>query len=439
MNLFEYGYKVQQKKNAPLALRMRPKNLEEFVGQAEIISEGKLLRRAIMADQLTSLIFYGPPGTGKTALAQVIANSTKAEFVQLNAVTAGVADLRQVIQEAKERLGMYQKRTILFIDEIHRFNKAQQDALLPYVEDGTIILIGATTENPYFEVNPALLSRSQIFRLNPLKPEEIKYILKRALTDERGLGNLPIKIEEEALEHIAQVAGGDARRALNALELAAVTTLPAEDGYIHIDLKVAEESIQQRAIRYDKDGDQHYDVISAFIKSIRGSDPDASLHWLARMLKAGEDPRFIARRMIILAAEDIGLADPQALSVAIAAAQALEYVGMPEARLPLAEACIYLACAPKSNAVIKAIDTALKDVEEREIGAVPLHLRDRHYAGAKQLNHGQGYLYPHDYPGNYVEQQYMPDPLVGRVYYHPSNNGAEKELNLHKRGSFEKY
>lgn len=437
MNLFDYGYKVQQRKNAPLALRMRPRTLDEFVGQEEIISEGKLLRRAIMADQLTSLIFYGPPGTGKTALAQVIANSTKAEFVQLNAVTAGVGDIRQVIQEAKERLGMYQKRTILFIDEIHRFNKAQQDALLPYVEDGTIILIGATTENPYFEVNPALLSRSQIFRLNPLKPEEIKLILKRALTDERGLGNLPIKIEEDALDHLAQVAAGDARRALNALELAALTTSPAEDGFIHIDLKVAEESIQQRAILYDKDGDQHYDVVSAFIKSMRGSDPDASLHWLARMLKAGEDPRFIARRMIILAAEDIGLADPQALSVAIAAAQAVEFVGMPEARLPLAEACIYLACAPKSNAVIKAIDAALKDIDEREIGTVPLHLRDGHYAGAKHLNHGRGYLYPHDFPGNYVKQQYMPDPLVGRVYYHPSNNGAEKKL--HKHGPFEKY
>lgn len=434
MNLFDYSYNVHQKKNAPLALRMRPKNLEEFVGQKEIIGEGKLLRRAILADQLTSLIFYGPPGTGKTTLAQVIANSTSAEFVKLNAVTAGVGDIRQVIQEAKERLGMYQKRTILFIDEIHRFNKAQQDALLPYVEDGTIILIGATTENPYFEVNPALLSRSQIFCLNPLKPEEIKLILQRALTDkERGLGNLPIKIEKEALEHLIKVASGDARRALNALELAAITTPPGMDGTIYLDLDAIENSIQQKAVLYDKGGDQHYDVVSAFIKSMRGSDPDASLHWLARMLKAGEDPRFIARRMVILAAEDIGLADPQALSVAMAAAQALEYVGMPEARLPLAQACIYLACAPKSNAVIKAIDAALKDIDENDIGTVPLHLRDHHYAGAKHLDHGKGYLYPHHYPGNYVEQQYMPDPLVGKVYYYPSDNGLEKKLKLHKR------
>lgn len=435
MNIFDYGRQKEQKRNAPLAMRMRPRNLEEYIGQEEIVGPGKLLRRAILADQLSTLIFYGPPGTGKTALAQVIAQSTKAEFVQLNAVTAGVGEIRQVVQEAKDRLGMYQKRTILFIDEIHRFNKAQQDALLPYVEDGTIILIGATTENPYFEVNPALLSRSRIFKLEPLKSEEVRVILERALKDkERGLGNLPVKITPEALEHFVQVSGGDARKALNALELAVLTTPPDDEGYINIDLAVAEESIQERAVLYDKSGDQHYDVISAFIKSMRGSDPDASLHWLARMLAAGENPRFIARRMVILAAEDVGLADPHALTIATAAAQAVEFVGMPEARLPLAEACIYLACAPKSNSVITAIDQALRDVATKDIGVVPLHLRDRHYSGAKQLGHGKDYLYPHDFPGNFVKQQYLPEPLLGSVYYRPSGNGAEKALSksLHK-------
>jgi len=431
MNLFEYGVLQQQKSNAPLARRMRPERLEEYVGQSDIIGPGKLLRRAIEADKITSLIFYGPPGVGKTALAQVIANHTKSEFVRINAVTAGINEIRQVVAEAKERLGMYGKKTILFIDEIHRFNKAQQDALLPYVEEGLITLIGATTENPYFEVNSALLSRSQVFKLEKLRPDELECILINALTNkEKGFGNLKINLEPQAKRHIIEKADGDARKVLNALELAVLTTPPDAEGTINITLKVAEQSIQQKAILYDKSGDQHYDVISAFIKSLRGSDPDASIHWLARMLEAGEDPRFIARRMIILAAEDIGLADPKALSVAVAAAQALEYVGMPEARLPLAEACIYLACAPKSNAVITAIDKALKDVREKPIGGVPNHLKDAHYKGAEKLGHGQGYLYPHDYPGNYVSQNYMPENLQGKRYYYPSENGEERGLKL---------
>ncbi|MDN5294287.1 MAG: putative ATPase [Eubacteriales bacterium] len=408
---------------------MRPRTLDEFVGQEHLVGPGKLLRRAIEADRLSSAIFYGPPGTGKTTLARIIAATTQAEFEQINAVTAGISDIREVIQRAKERLGMYGRRTILFIDEIHRFNKAQQDALLPYVEDGTIILIGATTENPCFEVNAPLLSRSRIFAFEPLKPEEIRKLLLRALEDkERGLGMYKVRVDEEALGHLVRVADGDARTALNALELAVITTPPGEDGYRHITLEVAEESIQRRMVRYDKAGDNHYDVISAFIKSLRGSDPDAALHWLARMFKAGEDPRFIARRMIVHAAEDVGLADPMALVVAVAAAQALEYVGMPEARLPLAEAAIYIATAPKSNAVIKAIDSAMADIDKLSIGEVPRHLRDPHYKGAKKLGHGEGYKYPHHYPNNYVQQQYMPDPLVGKKYFRPYGQGYEKEI-----------
>lgn len=408
---------------------MRPRTLDEFVGQEHLVGPGKLLRRAIEADRLSSAIFYGPPGTGKTTLARIIAATTQAEFEQINAVTAGISDIREVIQRAKERLGMYGRRTILFIDEIHRFNKAQQDALLPYVEDGTIILIGATTENPCFEVNAPLLSRSRIFAFEPLKPEEIRKLLLRALEDkERGLGMYKVRVDEEALDHLVRVADGDARTALNALELAVITTPPGEDGYRHITLEVAEESIQRRMVRYDKAGDNHYDVISAFIKSLRGSDPDAALHWLARMFKAGEDPRFIARRMIVHAAEDVGLADPMALVVAVAAAQALEYVGMPEARLPLAEAAIYIATAPKSNAVIKAIDSAMADIDKLSIGEVPRHLRDPHYKGAKKLGHGEGYKYPHHYPNNYVQQQYMPDPLVGKKYFRPYGQGYEKEI-----------
>lgn len=429
MNLFDYGRERYLGKNAPLALRMQPRSLDEYVGQEHIVGEGKLLRRAIQADQLSSAIFYGPPGTGKTALAKVIASTTAAEFIQLNAVSASISDIRKIIEEAGERLGMWQKKTILFIDEIHRFNKAQQDALLPAVEQGIITLIGATTENPYFEVNGALLSRSLVFSLHPLKREDILEIMQRALKDrERGLGNLQVTISSDALEHIIDVAQGDARRALNALELAALTTAPDGEGKRKITLEIAEESIQQRAVLYDKSGDQHYDVISAFIKSLRGSDPDAALHWFSRMLAAGEDPRFIARRMIILAAEDIGLADPQALLIANGAADALEYVGLPEARLALAEAVIYLACAPKSNSVIKALDRAQADVQRKPLLPVPAHLRDAHYPGAKQLGHGRDYKYPHDFPGNYVAQQYLPDNLVGVKYYRPGEKGFEKHL-----------
>lgn len=429
MNLFDYGKEQALEKGAPLAMRMRPRNLDEYMGQEHLMGPGKLLRRVIEADRITSMILYGPPGTGKTALARVIAQITAAEFVQLNAVSAGIGDIRKLIKEAGERLGMWQQRTILFIDEIHRFNKAQQDALLPSVEEGTIILIGATTENPYFEVNDALISRSQIFKLEPLGSEQIKEILKRAIKDrDRGLGNWQISIEDEALEHIINISGGDARRALNALELAVLTTSPASDGIRYITLSVAEESIQQRAILYDKDGDQHYDIISAFIKSIRGSDPDGALYWLARMLEGGESPRFIIRRMIILAAEDIGLADPQALVIANSVAQTFEYVGLPEGRLLLAEGAIYLACAPKSNAVYKAMEQALDDVRHKPLGSVPAHLRDTHYAGSADLGHGKGYLYPHHYPGNYVEQQYLPANLNDANYYQPYNSGFEKDL-----------
>jgi len=412
---------------APLAQRMRPRNLEEFIGQEHIVGPGKLLRRAIEADQLSSLIFYGPPGTGKTTLAMVISQATAARFIKLNAVTAGVKDIREIIEEARDNIKLYGKKTILFVDEIHRFNKAQQDALLPSVEDGTIILIGATTENPYFEVNSALLSRSRIFRLTTLEDHHLKKLVEMALADEeRGLGGYKVRLAEEALNHIVQVANGDARSALNAIELAVLTTPPGDDGVRNITLEVAEESIQKKVVQYDKSGDQHYDVVSAFIKSLRGSDPDAALHWLARMIYAGEDPRFIARRLMVHAAEDVGLADPQALVVAVSAAQALEFIGMPEARLPLAEATLYIACAPKSNAVIKGIDRALADVERRPVGQVPPHLRDTHYKGAAKLGHGKGYKYPHDYPGNYVDQQYLPDELVGAVYYQPSGNGQEK-------------
>ncbi|MGI6684995.1 MAG: replication-associated recombination protein A [Bacillota bacterium] len=437
MDLFDYSRKEVLKKAAPLAARMRPKNLDEFFGQMEIVGPGSLLRRSIEADQLSSLIFYGPPGSGKTTLAQIIANSTKATFEQLSAVTAGIADLKRVIQEAHDRLGLYGTKTILFIDEIHRFNKGQQDALLPAVEDGTIVLIGATTENPYFEVNSALLSRSRIFRLKALDQEDIKKILLRALEDkERGLGSFRVKIDDDALAHLISMSGGDARIALNALELAVTTTPPQTEGVRHVNLKVAEQSIQKRAIKYDKKGDRHFDVISAFIKSMRGSDPDATLHWLARMLEAGEDPEFIMRRIIICAAEDVGLADPYALTYAISASQALAYVGLPEARLPMASAALYVACAPKSNAVIKGIDGALHDVRSRPIGEVPLHLRDAHYPGAKKLGHGLNYIYPQDYPGNYVPQQYLPDELKGTRYYHPTENGLEKSIldRLKKHG-----
>lgn len=428
MDLFDFGLR-EDRSLEPLASRMRPQTLDEIIGQEHIIGPGKLLRRAIKADRLTPMIFYGPPGTGKTTLAKVIANTTKSHFEQVNAVTSGVADLRRVIAEAKDRLKMHQIRTILFIDEIHHFNKSQQDALLPFIEEGTIILIGATTQNPMFEINGALLSRSRIFTLHPLEDKHIREILHRALTDkERGLGEEAITLTPEALDHIVHVANGDARNALNALELAALTTPPDQDGRIVIDLEVAQESIQKRVVQYDKQGDQHYDVISAFIKSLRGSDPDAALYWLARMLYAGEDPRFIARRLYVHAAEDVGMADPRALLMAHAAAYAVDFLGMPEARLPLAEATIYIATAPKSNAVIKGIDSALTIVENEKSGQVPLHLRDSHYKGAKKLGHGQGYKYPHHFPGGYVEQQYLPDQLLGKSFYHPTDHGYERTI-----------
>ncbi|GIM44665.1 ATPase AAA [Collibacillus ludicampi] len=429
MDLFSYQAEQEQKKVAPLAARMRPRTLDELVGQEDVIGPGKLLRRAIESDQLHSLILYGPPGTGKTTIAQIVAGHTKSFFCTLNAVTAGIADIRQVVERAKENLSMYNKRTVLFIDEIHRFNKAQQDALLPHVEDGTIILIGATTENPFFEVNPALLSRSRVFPVKRLEEKDLREIAERALRDkERGLGHFRVHLDDDALDHLIRYADGDARRLLNALELAVLSTVPGDDGIVYIDLGVAEESIQQRAVQYDKNGDQHYDTISAFIKSIRGSDPDAAVYWLAKMIAAGEDPRFIARRLVIAASEDIGNADPRALQVAVAAYQAVELIGMPEGRIPLAQAVTYLASAPKSNAAYKAINEALDDVRNGMSLEVPVHLRDAHYKGAERLGHGRGYLYPHDYPGHVVEQQYLPDELLHRRYYRPSTNGYEATI-----------
>jgi putative ATPase len=428
MDLFNYSAD-KETPTGPLANRMRPQLLHEVIGQEHIMGEGKLLRRSIEADQLTPMIFFGPPGTGKTTLAKVIANTTKSHFEQLNAVTSGVADIRRTTAEAKERLQLYQIKTVLFIDEIHRFNKSQQDALLPFVEDGVIVLIGATTESPMFEINSALLSRSRIFRLEPLTDEHIAKIISRAIADkEKGLGELQIVLTKEALDHIVSVANGDARNALNALELAALTTPPSPEGIRLISLTVAEESIQKRVIQYDKNGDQHYDVISAFIKSIRGSDPNASLYWLARMIYAGEDPRFIARRLYVHAAEDVGMADPRALQMAHAAAYAVDFLGMPEARIPLAEATIYIATAPKSNAVISGIDKALATVEKEHAGQVPLHLRDSHYKGAKDLGHGVGYKYPHNYEDGYVEQDYLPQELRGKTFYQPTLYGYEKTI-----------
>ncbi|MDI6728617.1 MAG: replication-associated recombination protein A [Thermodesulfovibrionales bacterium] len=419
MNLFEDEQKTIPDSNAPLAYRMCPRTIDEYTGQEHILGKGKLLRRAIEADRITSLILYGPPGTGKTALARVIAAKTKSHFEWLNATTAGLDDLRKVINGAKTRKAKG-IRTILFLDEIHRFNKLQQDALLPDVEEGNIILIAATVENPFFYVNSALLSRSQVFELKPLTEENILSLLNNAIQDrERGLGNLNIYADEDALKHIAKMADGDARKALSALEIAALTTSPAttsdENGRINITLQIAEESIQKKVIVYDKKGDQHYDTISAFIKSMRGSDPDAAVYYLAKMLYAGEDPRFIARRIVICASEDVGDADPMALVIATSALRAVEFIGMPEARIPLAQATIYIAKAPKSNACYKAIEAAMADVESEQTMEVPDHLKDSHYPGAKKLGHGKGYKYPHDY-GGYVEQEYMSKK---KKYYNP--------------------
>jgi putative ATPase len=428
MDLFDYGLKQRLTTEAPLAARLRPRTLDEFVGQEEIVGPGRLLRRAIQADRLfSSILLWGPPGTGKTTLAQIIANTTKSHFTSLNAVLAGIPDLRHVLAEARERRKLEGRRTILFVDEVHRWNKAQQDALLPHVEDGTIILIGATTENPYFEVIGALVSRSRIFQLQALTAEDVRRILHTALADrERGFGSRNVVLRSEAEAHLVSVAGGDARNALNALELAVETTPPDEAGVIHVTLEVAQESIQRRAILYDKDGDAHYDTISAFIKSVRGSDPDAALYWLAKMLYAGESPRFILRRLLILAGEDIGLADPQGLVVASAALQAFEFVGLPEGVYPLVEATLYLATAPKSNTA-GAYFKAYQKVEAEGKVDVPKHLQDGN-RDAKGLGHGEGYMYPHESPGHHVGQQYLPTALLGTYFYSPSEQGYEAKV-----------
>ncbi|MCI9489556.1 replication-associated recombination protein A [Lachnospiraceae bacterium 48-42] len=428
MDLFEYAREKNMERESPLASRLRPATLEEVVGQQHIIGKGKLLYRAIKADKLSSVIFYGPPGTGKTTLAKVIAHTTSAQFTQINATVAGKKDMEEVVKKAKDTLGMYQKRTILFVDEIHRFNKGQQDYLLPFVEDGTVILIGATTENPYFEVNGALISRSSIFELHPLDQEDIKTLLKRAVSDvEKGMGSYQAVIEEDALEFLSDISGGDARNALNALELGVLTTERSADGKIHITLDVASECIQKRVVRYDKTGDNHYDTISAFIKSMRGSDPDAAVYYLAKMLYAGEDVKFISRRIMICAAEDVGNADPMALTVAVSAAQAVERIGMPEAQIILSQAVLYVASAPKSNSAVNAISSAMGNVKSRRT-TVPAHLQDAHYKGAGKLGHGAGYKYAHDYPNHYVQQQYLPEEIRGEVFYEPGDNGKEKEI-----------
>ena len=434
MDLFDYMRQNNKEKESPLAARMRPRTLDEVVGQQHIIARDKLLYRAISADKLSSIILYGPPGTGKTTLAKVIAGTTKAEFMQINATIAGKKDMEDVVNKAKDNLGMYGKKTILFIDEIHRFNKGQQDYLLPFVEDGTVILIGATTENPYFEVNGALISRSIIFELKPLTADDIKVLLNRAVTDnERGMGAYKAVLETDAADFLADLADGDARHALNAIELGILTTPRSEDGLIHITKEVAEECIQKKVARYDKDGDNHYDTISAFIKSMRGSDPDAAVYYLARMLNAGEDPKFIVRRMMVCASEDVGNADPQALQVAVSASLAVERLGMPEARITLAQAASYIATAPKSNAAICAIDDAMATVRETGNLPIPPHLQDAHYKSAGKLGHGIGYKYAHDYPNNYVEQQYLPYELNGKEFYNPSGNGYEVKIKEHMK------
>lgn len=431
MDLFDYMRETTYKKESPLADRMRPTTIEEVVGQKHIIGKDKLLYRAIKADKLSSVIFYGPPGTGKTTLAKVVANTTSSYFVQINATSSGKKEMEEVVSRAKDNLGMYGKKTILFIDEIHRFNKGQQDYLLPFVEDGTVILIGATTENPFFEVNGALISRSQIFELKPLSIDDIKDLITRALTDEeKGLGIYKADIDEDALEALADICGGDARHALNAIELAVLTTDAGDDGKVHITMSVIEDCVQRKVVRFDKNGDSHYDTISAFIKSMRGSDPDAALYYLARMIYAGEDPKFIARRIMICASEDVGNADPQALQVAVAASLTVERVGLPEGQYALAQAASYVATAPKSNACCGYFE-ALDEVRRSGSLPIPPHLQDAHYKGAEKLGRGTGYKYAHDYPNNYVKQQYLPYELTGREFYHPSGNGYEVKIREH--------
>lgn len=428
MDLFDYALEKNKEKDSPLAIRLRPTTLEEVAGQEHIIGKDKLLYRAIKADKLSSVIFYGPPGTGKTTLAKVIANTTSSDFVQINATVSGKKDMEAVVTKAKEVRAMYGKKTILFIDEIHRFNKAQQDYLLPFVEDGTVVLIGATTENPYFEVNRALLSRSSVFELYPLSKESIKELLKKAVYDkDKGMGSYNAEIDEEALDFLADVAGGDARKAINAVELGIMTTAPDKDGKIHITTEVASECIQKRMIHYDKDGDNHYDTISAFIKSMRGSDPDAAVFYLAKMLMAGEDIKFIARRMMICASEDVGNADPMALVLATSAATAVERVGMPEAQIILSQAVLYIATAPKSNSAVDAIFDA-EEAVKRKTTTVPSHLQDAHYKGSKDQGRGTGYEYAHDYPNHFSDQQYLPDEIKDEKFYHPGDLGKEKDI-----------
>ena len=433
MDLFDYMRESRMKDEAPLASRLRPRTLDEIVGQKHILGKDRLLYRAIRADKLSSVIFYGPPGTGKTTIARVIANTTKADFTQLNATVAGKKDMEAVVAKAKDNLGMYGRKTILFVDEIHRFNKGQQDYLLPFVEDGTLILIGATTENPYFEVNGALLSRSVVFELKPLEKEDILELIRRAVTDpERGMGAYQPEITPEAADFLADISGGDARLALNAIELGVLTTEKGEDGKIHLTLEVISECIQKRTVRYDKTGDNHYDTISAFIKSMRGSDPDAAVYYLAKMIYAGEDERFIARRIMICASEDVGNADPMALTVAVSAAQAVERIGFPESQIILAQAAAYVACAPKSNSAVMAISRAMESVKTKRT-SVPAHLQDAHYGGAGKLGHGIGYKYAHDYPNHYVEQQYLPTELQGERCYELSDNGYERQIREYFR------
>ncbi|MCI8382528.1 MAG: replication-associated recombination protein A [Lachnospiraceae bacterium] len=434
MDIFEYMRQNTMKKESPLAARLRPRTLDEVVGQQHIIGKNTLLYRAISADKISSIIFYGPPGTGKTTLAKVIAGTTSSEFTQINATVAGKKDMEAVVEKAREDMGMFGKRTILFIDEIHRFNKGQQDYLLPFVEDGTIILIGATTENPYFEVNSALISRSIVFELKPLGPEDIKILIMRAVEDkEKGMGAYDALIEEDALQFLADLSDGDARKALNAVELGILTTERGDDGKIHLTLEVAKECIQKRNMRYDKNGDNHYDVISAFIKSMRGSDPDAAVYYLARMLESGEDIKFIARRIMICASEDVGMADPNALTVAVSASLAVERIGLPEARILLAQAAIYVATAPKSNASYLAVGAAQEEVRRSGNLPVPPHLQDSSYKGAKKLGRGLGYQYAHDFPNHYVEQQYLPYELTGREFFKPDGNGYETKIKEHMK------